>query len=62
MQVDSTSIPPTAALFLDDTLEVDASINEEKGTIFGILGIDRTLPQLHDQILVVGQTVVARVT
>ena len=35
----------TAALFLDDTLEVDASIDEEEGTKFGTLGSDRTLFQ-----------------
>ena len=34
----------TAALFLDDTLKVDASIDKE-GTRFGILGSNRTLPQ-----------------
>ena len=34
-----------AALSLDDTLEADASIDEEKGTRFGILGSDRTLTQ-----------------
>ena len=33
----------TVALFLDDTLEVDASIDE--GTRFDNLGSDRTLPQ-----------------
>ena len=36
----------TVALFLDDTLEVDTSINEEDDkTRFGILGSDRTLYQ-----------------
>ena len=40
-----------AALFLDDTLEVDVSINGED-TRFGILGSERTLPPL----LVVEQT------
>ena len=43
----------TAALFLDNTLEADVSINDED-TRFGILGSERTLPPL----LVVGQTVV----
>ena len=36
----------TAALFLDDTFEIDAAIDEEEDmTRFGILGSDRTLPQ-----------------
>ena len=36
----------TAALFLDDTLEVDASIDEDNSKmIFSILGSDRTLCQ-----------------
>ena len=42
----------TAALFLDDTLEVDVSINDKESMKFGILGSERTLPPL----LVVGQT------
>ena len=42
----------TAALFLDDTLEVDVSIDNEESMRFGILGSERTLPPL----LVVGQT------
>ena len=45
----------TVALFLDDTLEVDASIDEEEGTIFGILGSDRTLSQPQNVTLVCGQ-------
>ena len=36
--------------FLDDTLEVDVSIDGEDSMIFGILGSERTLPPL----LVVG--------
>ena len=36
-----------AALFLDNILEVDASIDEE-GIRFNILGSDRTLPQPQD--------------
>ena len=43
----------TVALFLDDTLEVDVSIDDED-TRFAILGSKRTLPPL----LVVGQTIV----
>ena len=43
----------TAALFLDDTLEVDVSIDDNK-TIFGILGSDRTLPQPQESMLAVG--------
>ena len=42
----------TAALFLDDTLEVDVSINDEESMRFGILGSERTLTP----VLVVGQT------
>ena len=42
----------TAALFLDDTLEVDVSTNDEESMRFGILGSERTSPPL----LVVGQT------
>ena len=47
----------TAALNLDDTLEVDASINEE-GTKFGILESDRTLSKPQNGTLVCGQTIV----
>ena len=46
------------ALFLDDTLEVDFSIDDENKTRFGILGSDRTLPQPHESMPVVRQTVV----
>ena len=42
----------TAALFLDDTLEVDVSINDEESMRFGILGSERT----STPVLVVGQT------
>ena len=35
----------TAALFLDDTLEVDAFIDDEEDTRLGILGSGRSLPQ-----------------
>ena len=45
----------TAALFLDDTLEVDVSIDDED-TRFGILGSERTLPQPQYGTLIVGQT------
>ena len=41
-----------AALFLDDTLEVDAYIGEDKQMIFGILGSDRTLCQPQNLICV----------
>ena len=44
----------TAALFLDDTLEVDVSIDDEDSTRFGILGSERTLPQPQYGTLVVG--------
>ena len=47
----------TAALFLDDTLEVDVSIDEE-GTRFGILGCYRTPYQPQNGTLVCGQAVV----
>ena len=45
----------TAALFLDDLLEVDDSVNVGE-LEFGILGSERTLPQPQDGTLVVGQT------
>ena len=45
-----------AALFLDDTLEVDVSINVEENMKFGILGSERTLSQPQSGALVVGQT------
>ena len=44
----------TAALFLDDLLEVDISIDINDNIKFGILGSERTSSPL----LVVGQTVV----
>ena len=49
----------TAALFLyDDTLEIDASIDEEDSKmIFAILWSDRTLCQPQKGTLVCGQTV-----
>ena len=43
-----------AALFLDDTLEVDASIGEDNKTIFGILGSDRILCQPQNSTHVCG--------
>ena len=46
----------TAALFLDDTLEVDVSINVEDNMKFGIFGSERTLSQPQSGTLVVGQT------
>ena len=46
----------TAALFLDDTLEVDVSINAEGNMKFGILGSERTSLQPQSRVLVVGQT------
>ena len=46
----------TAALFLDDTLEVDVSIDVEDKMKFGILGSERTSPQPQAGTLVVGQT------
>ena len=49
----------TASQFLDDTLEVDASINEDDSKlIFDILGSDRTLCQPQNKTRVCGQTVV----
>ena len=42
----------TAALFLDDTLEVDVSINDEESMRFAIFGSERT----STPVLVVGQT------
>ena len=47
----------TAALFLDYTLEVDVSINEDSMR-FGILGSGRTSLQQQDFMTVVGQTVI----
>ena len=46
----------TAALFLDDTLEVDVSIAE--GSIFGILGSEIWSKKLMNGIRVCGQTIV----
>ena len=46
----------TAALFLDNTLEVDVSINDEDSMKSGILGSKRTSPQPQSGALVVGQT------
>ena len=46
----------TAALFLDDTLEVDTSI--AKRTLFGILGSEKSLSQPMNGIRVCGQTIV----
>ena len=43
----------TAALFLDDTLEVDVSIDDEEIMRFGILGSERTTPQPQAATLVV---------
>ena len=43
----------TVALFLDNTLEVNVSIDDEDKTRFGILGSDRTLPQPHESMMVV---------
>ena len=43
-----------AALFLDDTLEVDVSINGEDSIKFGILVSGRTSPQPQSGTLVVG--------
>ena len=43
----------TAALFLDDPLEVDVSVNVD-GLEFGILGSERTSSQPQDGTLVVG--------
>ena len=48
----------TAALFLDDTLEVDVSIDDKNSTRFGILGSERTLPPPQESLMMVGQTVV----
>ena len=45
----------TAAIFLHETLEVDASI--AKGTIFGILGSEKRLSQPMNRIRVCGQTI-----
>ena len=45
----------TAAMFPDETLEVDASI--AKGTIFGILGSEKSLSQPMNRIRVCGQTI-----
>ena len=45
----------TAAMFPDETLEVDASI--AKGTIFGILGSEKRLSQPMNRIRVCGQTI-----
>ena len=47
----------TAALFLDDMLEVDISISEDN-TKFGILGSDRIAVQPQESMLMVGQTIV----
>ena len=44
----------TVALFLDDTLEVDVSINVEDNIKFGILGSERTSPQPQPGTLVTG--------
>ena len=45
----------TIALFLDDTLEVDASTDEDNSKmVFGILGSDRTLCQPQNATLVCG--------
>ena len=44
-----------AAMFPDETLEVDASI--EKGTIFGILGSEKSVSQPMNRIRVCGQTI-----
>ena len=46
----------TPALFLDDLLEVDVSINVDDIMKFGILGSERTSPQPQAGTLVVGQT------
>ena len=46
----------TAAMFPDETLEVDASI--EKGTIFGILGSEKRSEKPMNRIHVCGQTIV----
>ena len=45
----------TAALFLNDLLEVDVSVNVDE-LQFGILGSERTSPQPQVSTLVVGQT------
>ena len=47
----------TAALFLDNILEVDISISEDN-TKFGILGSDRTAAQPQEFMLMVGQTII----
>ena len=53
----------TVALFLDDTLDIDASIDEEDGkTRFGILGSDRTMYQPQNATLVCGQIVAKQST
>ena len=45
----------TAALFLDDTLEVDTSIEEDNGKmILSILGSNRTMSELQKATLVCG--------
>ena len=46
----------TAALFLNDTLEVDASI--ANGTIFGILGREKRSKKPMNGVHVCGQTIV----
>ena len=45
----------TAAMFPDGTLEVDASI--EKGTIFGILGSEKSVSKPMNRICMCGQTI-----
>ena len=47
-----------AALFSDNTLEVDTSINEDNKMIFDILGSDKTFCQLQNLTCVCGQTLV----
>ena len=46
----------TAALFLNDSLEIDVFIAE--GSIFGILGSEKSSFQLQNETRVCGQTVV----
>ena len=50
----------TAALFLDNTIKVDASINDiESGNmVFGILGSDKALCEPQNGTRVCGQTIV----
>ena len=51
----------TGVLYLDDTLEVDAYINEEDSKMtFGILGSDRTLCQPKKRTLESGKTTAIR--